>query len=123
MAKRGTLRTAWKNLGDGEREIRVELHLPREISCDRPSLTLRLGPMEERAAAFDLSNFSALPGSAYGVVATAESEDGGIHRSFISRGTVRISEEEGLFARYRIFWIAAAALLAIALIAVQFLRK
>jgi hypothetical protein len=81
-----------RNLDDFSHNLNVKLILPRELKVDEER-TISTQPKEEKELNFDVSSFSALPGSSYVVLANIEYDYNGLHYSSIGRGTVMIGEE------------------------------
>lgn len=95
--KRGAkLHATVKNLDDKLKNARIRLILPRELSCTDADRSIVLKPLEEKIVAFDLSNFSALPGAKHAVFALLEYEEKDTHLSISIPGTVEIIEKRKL---------------------------
>lgn len=85
-----------RNLDDVSHELDVKLILPRELKVVDGERTILIQSKEQKELNFDVSSFSALPGSSYVVLASIEYEDEGLHYSSFGRGMVRITESSDL---------------------------
>jgi len=85
----GKLTLNLKNLDDVEHEVRIRLFLPRELKSEETEKSILLKSKEEKNLEFKVSNFAALPGSKYIVIASIEYEDK-LHYSSLASGIVKI---------------------------------
>lgn len=97
FSKEGNLGFKLKNLGDREIKAKTYLIAPRELTVEKNQLELIVGPKSEKNGSFTIKNFSALSGSTYQVFAVSEFEDGNMHYSTVSPGTIKIIEAKTLF--------------------------
>ena len=84
-----------RNLADKELKSRIKLFLPMEIKSENEK-NISIAPKSEKEISFKISNFGALVGSSYVVLASIEYEDDK-HYSTVARGIVSIVEEKGIF--------------------------
>jgi len=85
-----------RNLDDISHELDVKLILPRELKVANGERTISIQSKQEKELSFDVSSFSALPGSSYVILASIEYEHEGLHYSSIGRGMIRITEKPDL---------------------------
>lgn len=119
----GELRFSVKNLGFGPRKVRATLVLPKELSTPRPQIDLQIDPRSERAVVFEITNFSALSGASYPVFCYLEYDSKATHYTAVARALVKIVKGENWFRRTKLFWLGAAIILGVILVALQFKRK
>ncbi len=96
IAKEGNLRLTVKNLDAKEKEVRVRLIVPKEISASDSLRDLRLMPLVEQDLSFAVSNISALVGADYTIYALAEYEDKERHYLASAAGSIKIIEKKRL---------------------------
>lgn len=118
VEKSGELRFEIKNLGFKSKKILASLAIPKEFSTPRPRIGLQLDPRSERILAFEISNFSALPGASYPVFCYLEYDSEDTHHTAVARALVKIAEEENLFRQFRWIWIVLTVILSAILITV-----
>ena len=114
----GTLRFDLKNLGQRPEKIIATLMLPKEFSAAQSAQTVDMDQRSDRTVAFQLRNFSALPGAAYPVFCYFEYDSDGVHHTVLARSLITVAQDETLFRRYRWAWLALAGILAALLIGV-----
>jgi hypothetical protein len=112
-----------RNLDDSSHNFNLKLILPRELKVINNERTVSIQPKEEKQIDFDVSSFSALPGSTYIVLASIEYEDQDYHYSSISRGIIKITEKSDLIQLPEWLPMAAIGLLVIIFIYYQFRGK
>jgi hypothetical protein len=94
LAQEGVIKIEIRNLGNKEENLRVRLYLPLEINSDNEK-NISIAPKSDKEVSFEMSNFGALVGSSYVVLAAVEYEDDA-HYSTVATGIVRIVEESTL---------------------------
>ncbi len=94
LSTEGVVRIKLRNLGNEEINPRIRLYLPLEINSDEEKNVI-IAPKAEKEVSFKISNFGALVGSSYVIVAAIEYE-GNAHYSTTATGIVRIVEESTL---------------------------
>ena len=117
MDKKGELSLDIKNIGANPKKILATLALPRELSTPTPQVNFQMAPRSGKNLAFEIRNFSALPGADYPVFCYFEYDLANIHHTAVGTAVIKIIEPENLFRRYRWLWIAFAAVLILALFA------
>jgi hypothetical protein len=95
---REKLKLVIKNPDEESHEITVKLHLPRELDVLESEKFLIISSSEEREVDFEVSSFSALPGSTYVVFAAMSYEEEGRMHSSVARGIIKIEEEKKIFS-------------------------
>jgi hypothetical protein len=118
LDKRGVLRFDIKNLGAKPEKVTATLVLPKELSSQQPRSAFEIDPRSEKAVAFEVRNFSALPGATYPVFCYFEYDSGGVHHTALARSLITVAKDENLFRRFRWIWITLTAILAALLILV-----
>ncbi|MEE8403445.1 MAG: hypothetical protein V3R93_06800, partial [Candidatus Hydrothermarchaeaceae archaeon] len=106
------LRLRMKNSADEAYKVTVELFVPRELDVKEPKAELQIPPLGEKYVEFEVSSFSALPGSTYPVFCTITHESNGKVYSTFTRGVVKIGEERPVFSE-NVMPIVLAVLLVI----------
>jgi hypothetical protein len=96
--KRETITLSIKNPDQEPHDLGIRLYLPKELNVDEPGKSVTMEPLGERPVDFQISSFSALPGSSYVVFASLTYEEDGEAYSSFARGTVLIEEERKLFS-------------------------
>ena len=91
-----TLTLTLRNLDGVQHDVDVKLYLPRELKTDKDESTISIGPKEEKNLNFQVSSFSALPGSSYIVLATLDYDDSNSHYSYTARNIINIVKEKPL---------------------------
>jgi hypothetical protein len=119
LAKEGTVALKMRNLGDKELKTRVRLFLPMEIKSENEK-NITIAPKSEKEVSFKISNFGALVGSSYVVLASVEYSNEKQYSTF-ARGVVSIVEEKGIFDQNLL--IIVLAILIIIFIAYQLKDK
>lgn len=119
----GELEFSVKNLGFEPRKVGGTLVLPKELSTSRPHIDLAIDPRSEKTAVFEITNFSALSGASYPVFCYLEYDSKATHYTAVARALVKIVKGENWFRRTKLFWVGAAIILGVILVALQFKRK
>ena len=91
-----TLTLTVRNLDEIQHNVDIKLYLPRELKVDKDKSTVSIGPKEEKNLNFQVSSFSALPGSNYVVLATLDYDDSNLHYSSTVRSMIKIVTEKPL---------------------------
>jgi len=91
-----TLTLTIRNLDQVQHNVDVKIYLPRELKIDKEESTVSIGPKEEKNINFEVSSFSALPGSSYIVLATLDYDDSNSHYSYTARNIINIVKEKPL---------------------------
>jgi len=92
-----TLTLTIRNLDDLSHDVDVKLILPRELKVTGDEKVISIQPKEEEELCFQVSSFSALPGSSYVVLASIEYDHDNSHYSSITRGMINIGEGDSSF--------------------------
>lgn len=111
------------NTGSGMRAVRATLILPEELSTPVPQRDFQIGPGAEQMLGFEINNFSALSGANYPVFCYLEYDSKDTHFTKIGEAHIRIVKTENWFRRTKLFWLGAAIVLGVILVACQFKRK
>ena len=96
LSKDSEIGIAIRNMGNENLNLKLRLFLPLEITAEEYSKDVSIDAKTEKDVSFKISNFGALVGSSYFVVAALEYEDDKHYSSFAS-GIVSIVEEKGIF--------------------------
>jgi hypothetical protein len=123
FARNGQIDVSLKNSGDREIAAETSLVVPGELTAPASRQRLTIPPRSEQSATFTLSNFAALAGSTYQLFAVTEFEDGGIHFTSLTPGTVRITAERGFFGLSQGMLTIVLTVLAALFIGAQFSRR
>ncbi|HDH28957.1 MAG TPA: hypothetical protein ENH13_07470, partial [Euryarchaeota archaeon] len=115
------LRLTVKNPDSTGRNAFVTLYLPRELEAEEYSKELFLPARGNVERDFEVSSFSALPGSSYAVFAGISFEENNIMHSTFARGTIRVVEEQPIVSNNMIK--AVLAVLVLLFLALQLRRK
>ena len=118
MEKNGEMFIDIKNLGARSKKVLVSLILPKELSVQRQTINLELGPRSEKRLDFRLTNFSALPGANYPIFCYIEYDLENTHYTAIARAAVNIAKDENLFRRFRWLWITLTTILSAMLVVI-----
>jgi len=94
--KTKTLTLTLRNLDEIQHNVDIKLYLPRELKVDKDKSIVVIGPKEEKNLNFQVSSFSALPGSNYVVIATIDYDDSNSHYSSTVRSMIKIVTEKSL---------------------------
>ncbi|MBI2084921.1 MAG: hypothetical protein HYT71_00200 [Candidatus Aenigmarchaeota archaeon] len=86
------------NSGPSEKDVKITLFLPKELFTSSYTENVTLHPSEQKSIGIEISSLSALPGSAYTILASIEYDDSGLHYSSFARGLATISKNDGLFS-------------------------
>lgn len=92
------LKLRMKNSADESYNVTVELFVPRELGAVERKKELLITPFGEKRVEFDISSFSALPGSTYPVFSSITHESGGRFYSTFTKGVVIIKEKQSIFS-------------------------
>jgi len=79
-----------RNIDDVEHNVNIELIIPRELKVEDEKNSVLLQSKEEKKLDFDVSSFSALPGSSYVVLATLDYDYENSHYSSAVRSVIKI---------------------------------
>jgi hypothetical protein len=112
-----------RNPGSEPKAIRARLILPKELSTPTSQADLRIDAGKEETINFDIKNFSALSGASYPVFCSFEYDSKDTHFTAIAKSLVTIRKNENWFSSTKGYWIGAAIILGVILVAVQFKRK
>jgi len=91
-----TLTLTLRNLDEVQHNVDIKLYLPRELKVDDDESTVVIGPKGEKNLNFQVSSFSALPGSGYVVLATLDYDYLNSHYSYTVRNIIKIVKEKPL---------------------------
>jgi hypothetical protein len=91
-----------KSPDESGHDLHVRLYLPIELNAVESEKDLSIGSSSEGEVNFEVSSFSALPGSTYAVFASIAYTDDGLEHSAIARGIVRVDKEKPLFSKERL---------------------
>ncbi len=92
-----TLTLTIRNLDDSPHDVDVKLILPRELKVTDEEKIISIQPKEEEELGFQVSSFSALPGSSYVVVSLIEYDHDNSHYSSVTRGMINVGEGDSSF--------------------------
>ncbi|GAH88611.1 unnamed protein product, partial [marine sediment metagenome] len=95
----------------------------KELSTPRPQIALQIDPRSEKTVVFEITNFSALSGAGYPVFCYFEYDSEETHYTAVARALVKIVKCENWFKRTKPFWLGAAIILGVILVAFQLKRK
>jgi hypothetical protein len=109
------LKLVIRNPDEESYSVKVRLYLPRELDALESEKSLIINPSAEKEIDFEVSSFSALPGSTYVVFVSMSYEDGGRAHSSVARGIIRIEEEKKIFSNQGLI-VVLIVLLAILLL-------
>ncbi len=113
--KKEKLTLSIKNPDRSGHNLHVNLYLPIELNAEESQKEVFISPSSEGKVDFEVSSFSALPGSTYAVFASIAHEEAELAYSTFARGTIKI-EEGRPFLSNRVLGAALIALLLILLI-------
>jgi hypothetical protein len=82
-----------RNLDDKQHNLKIRLIIPLELKVEIIEKNLTIDKKTESKLSFPISNFGALVGSNYIVLASIEYEENNLHYSSIAIGNVKIEEE------------------------------
>jgi hypothetical protein len=117
--KMETLKVRLKNSDDREYKITAALYIPRELSAKEIKKELDIPALGEGRVEFEISSFSALPGSTYPIFVAVTHEDGGQAYSTFVNGVVRVEKESPLFSTKNMVAILVILLIVFALYQVR----
>jgi hypothetical protein len=115
------LRLSVKNPDSMDRNAFVTLYIPRELEAESYSKTLFLPAKGRADLDFEVSSFSALPGSNYAVFAGVSFVENDMMHSTFARGTIAIVEDRPLVSNNAIK--AVLAVLMLIFLALQLRRR
>lgn len=120
ISKSGELVLTLKNLHDTEKEVKVKLFAPRELSLIEAIKDVKLGSKSEEEITFGIKNFSALAGSSYQVFAVMGYEDNDKHCTVSIPGIVKITERGDFLRTYKWIFVGIGAALLAVFLGLQF---
>jgi len=123
MGENGKLGFKVKNLESGSKTVRASLVLPKELSTPISQSDFRIDAREEKTINFDIKNFSALSGASYPVFCSFEYDSEESHFTALANALVTIKKDENWFNSTKKYWIGAAIILGVMLVAFQLKRK
>ncbi|MBN2250443.1 MAG: hypothetical protein JW724_00020 [Candidatus Altiarchaeota archaeon] len=112
-----------RNMDQKSHEVKVKIFAPKELSIVPYENSLSIDARDGTVVEFEVSSFGALKGSNYIVFASMDYEDDGMHYSSIASGMVKVVEQTEAISFGGWIPIAAAAVLVLAFIAYQFIKK
>ena len=118
-----TLPVKLKNIDEEPKEVLVRLIVPKESSVQEKVKKVTIQPRSEVNTIFNISNFSALPGSRYQVFFILEYEDENKHYSNVIPCSIHVDASKGFFKRYKWYIIAGSSVIFIVLIVFQFIPR
>jgi hypothetical protein len=95
LSDNGNIDMTLRNLGSSAIDAKIRLYLPLEIKADEYEKSIHLDAKSEKELSFRVSNFGALAGSSYFVLAAVE-YDGDKHYTQFASGIVEIKEKTGI---------------------------
>ncbi|HHT9144156.1 MAG TPA: hypothetical protein ACFYD4_00520, partial [Candidatus Wunengus sp. YC61] len=101
LARYTTLPLKLKNIDEESKEVLIRLIVPKESSVQEKVKKVTIQPRSEVNTIFNISNFSALPGSRYQVFFILEYEDENKHYSNIIPCSIHVDASKGFFKRYK----------------------
>lgn len=123
LTGQATLPLKLKNMDETSREVQVSLVVPKELSVQEKTRKVAIQPRSEVDSVFQLSNFSALPGSRYQAFFALEYEDDDRHYSSVVPCFIHVEVSEGFFKKYKWYIIAGSSVLFVILMIFQFVPK
>ncbi len=105
------LKVKLKNSDDRGYKITATLFIPRELSATEIKKELEIPALGEGMVEFEISSFSALPGSTYPVFIAVTHEDGGQAYSTFVTGMVKVETESALFSTEKMMVVLAGLLI------------
>jgi len=123
LTGQATLPLKLKNMDETSREVQVNLVVPKELSVQEKTRKVAIQPRSEVDSVFQLSNFSALPGSRYQAFFVLEYEDDDRHYSSVVPCFIHVDVSEGFFKKYKWYIIAGSSVLFVILMIFQFVPK
>lgn len=118
-----TLPLKLKNIDEESKEVLIRLIVPKESSVQEKAKKVTIQPRSELNTIFNVSNFSALPGSRYQVFFILEYEDESKHYSNIVPCSIHVDASKGFFKRYKWYIIAGSSVIFVVLIVFQFIPR
>ena len=110
-----------KNIDEVSKDIKISLIIPKELSAQERGKKITLQPRSELNTIFNVSNFSALPGSRYQAFFIPEYEDDSKHYSNIVPCFIYVDVSKSFLKKYKWYIIAGSSVLFVALIVFQFI--
>lgn len=123
LARYTTLPLKLKNIAEESKEVLIRLIVPKESSVQEKVKKVTIQPRSEVNTIFNISNFSALPGSRYQVFFILEYEDENKHYSNIIPCSIHVDASKGFFKRYKWYIIAGSSVIFVVLIVFQFVPR
>ncbi len=114
--KKKKLTLSIKNPDESTHDLHVRLYLPIELNAVESEKELVIGSSSEGKVDFEVSSFSALPGSTYAVFASIAHEESKSAYSTFARGTIKIEEEKAFLSNS----VIGAALIVLLLVFVYY---
>lgn len=118
-----TLPLKLKNIDEESKEVLIRLIVPKESSVQEKVKKVTIQPRSEVNTIFNVSNFSALPGSRYQVFFILEYEDESKHYSNIIPCSIHVDAPKGFFKRYKWYIIAGSSVIFVVFIVFQFIPR
>ncbi len=122
MIDNGKLNMEIINLDDKQKNVKVKLYLPRELTTDKETLEITMPSKSKKELEFNIERFSALPKSNYAVAAILEYEENNKHYTNILRGSIKLIEESPSI-RSPVTIMITAIIIIIFIISILFLEK
>ncbi len=102
LSGNGKLKLSIKNLDDFEKEVKVRIIVPKEITIEEENI-IKLAGRSSRKISFDIKDFSARPESTYAIFAIAEFDYNGKHHTAIAASSIKIVKGINLPSNLLIF--------------------
>ena len=118
-----TLPLKLKNMDELSKEMQICLIVPKESSVQEKVKKVTIQPRSEINTIFNVSNFSALPGSIYQVFFVLEYEDESKHYTNIVPCFIHVDVSKGFLKKYKWYIIAGSSVLFVVLMAFQFIPR
>jgi hypothetical protein len=112
----GTLKVSVKNLEETDKVIDLRIVLPKDISSPTVKKELSLKGSSREVVDFKLKNLAALPGSNYRIYAILEYEDDKYHYANTIGANIKVEEDKGILATYKLPLIAILIILAVVVV-------
>jgi hypothetical protein len=121
--EKGKLRLTLKNISDAEIKLSAYLVVPGELRVEDRGEEAKIPARGEQGVKFNIKNLSALSGSNYQVLAVAEYEEAGRHRTRLTPGLIKIVKRRTFLGMDYIYLVIGLGALILLFIAAQFIKK
>ncbi len=112
-----------RNTDQKDHTVQIRIFYPKELKVDPEERTLTVPGRSNPSADYGISSFGALPGSSYVIFASMDYEDAGIHYSSTASAVIKVVQQKDPISFSGWLPILVVAILAIAVIAFQFMGR